>query len=223
MDRRGTMADYFFMLDAAQFEGEVRPALADVWRQHRFDVAHRLCIGLLPAAREFAERYHIGDDESLLARIAAGPVSFERTLWRTLVSEILLFTALEIPEFQVNADTLTCLLAPHNYVGSSPERARYAPIEQALKGSRDLTFGAAIYRPEHAGYNATDDVKRLATFLDAVRPESWTVAGLASLSEVPSEDRADELAFAREWFPALVGLYERAAGRGAVIVYESIF
>jgi hypothetical protein len=217
------MADYFFVLDATQFEGQIRPALAEAWRERRFDRARGLCSGLLPAAREFAERYHIGDSESLLARIAAGIVPFERTLWRALVSEILLFSALEIPEFQVNADTLTCLLAPQNYIDRSSERTRYAPIEQSLKGSRDLTFGAAVYRPEHAGSNAADDVARLAAYLGAVRPENWSVANLASLRDVPIEDQADELAFAREWLPALTGLYSRAAGRGAVIVHESIF
>jgi hypothetical protein len=217
------MADYFFVLDAAEFEGRARPALADAWRSRRFDPARELCAGLLPAARDYAARYHTGAGEPLLARVAAGPVPFDRALWRSLVGEVLLYSALEIPEFQVNADTLTRLLAPEEYADGPRDRARSAPIRQALAGSRDLTFGAAVYRPEQAGYNAADDVARLAGYLAAVRPEAWTAADLAGLRDVPPEDFDDEVAFAREWFPALEGLYRRAADAGRAVVHESIF
>src|SRR5262249_20726082 len=141
----------------------------------------------------------------------------------SLVAEVLLFSALEIPEFQVNADTLTCLLAPERYRDPAGNRSDFAPIEQALAGSRDLTFGAAAYRPEHAGYNSADDVQRLAAYLATARPEQWRVEDLAGLRDIPAEDHAEELAFARDWFPALVELYGRAAASGRAIVHESIF
>jgi hypothetical protein len=176
---------------------------------------------LLPAARDYGERYHAAATESLLARVAAGSVPFDRALWRALVGEVLLFGAVEIPEFQVNAETLRCLLAPQR--DGIRDRARFTPIEQVLDGSRDLTFGAAVYRPEHAGFNSADDVTRLGAYLAAVRLESWTAADLAGLPDLPADDRDDELAFAREWFPALVALYSRAAGEGRAIVHESIF
>jgi hypothetical protein len=217
------MAEYFLVLDATQFEGRTRPALAEAWHRRRFDAARQLCEALRPAARDYAERYHTGAAEPLLARIATGRVPFDRTLWRTLVGEVLLFSALEIPEFQVNGATLTCLLAPRQYREDIRERSRLAPVQQALTGTRDLTFGAAIYRPDHAGLNTVDDVKRLASELAAVHAETWSVGHLAGLRDVSAEDLADELAFAQEWFPVLVNLYERTAAAGRLIVHESIF
>ncbi len=217
------VADYFLLLDAANFEGRVRPALAESWRRRSFVHCRALCQALLPAAAEYRKRYHTGDVEPLLGRVAAG-LSFDRTFWRFLVGEELLFTAVEIPEFQVNEDTLCCLLAPDHYRHSVVERERLAPIQQAHRGARDLTFGAAVYRPEHAGYNNPADVARLADYLGSVRPENWTVADLAGLRGAPDEEeRADELAFAREWFPALVDLYRRARPNGQVVVHESIY
>jgi hypothetical protein len=94
------------------------------------------------------------------------------------------------------------------------------PIMQAHRGSRDLTFGAAVYRPEHAGLNDRDDVARLAEFLASVRPEQWTAAALVGMDE---EDAADEIEFAREWFPELVDLFRRANERGQVIVHERMY
>jgi hypothetical protein len=217
------MADYFFVLDTTQFEGRVRPALGESWRRRRFDPVRALCSDMLPAASAYAERYHTGHATPLMARVAAGTVPFDRSLWRALVGEILLFGAVEIPEFQVNADTLICLLSPQRYRMGNRERAGFAPIEQALAGARDVTFGAAIYRPEHAGYNSAEDVQRLARELSAVAPGAWTVADLSSLPDLPAEDRDEELAFAREWFPALAGMYQFAAEHGRAIVHESIF
>jgi hypothetical protein len=217
------MADYFLVLDALEFEQRSRPALADAWRLRHFEPVRALCTNLVPAAHAYAERYHTGASEPLLMRIAAGAVRFDRLLWRSLVGEVLLYSAVEIPEFQVNADTLTCLLAPQQYRDGTRDRSLLAPVQQALAGSRDLTFGTAVYRPEHAGLNTADDVGRLARYLSDVRPETWTADDLADLRDVPAEDRADELAFAREWFPSLVELYTRSAAQGQLIVHESIF
>jgi len=217
------MAEYFFLLDAAQFDGRARPALAEAWRRRNFDPVRELCADLLPAARAYAERYHTRTTEPLLASLAAGPVPFDRALWRSLVAEVLLYGALEIPEFPVNADALTCLLAPAQYRDPAPDRAHFPPITQVLEGSRDLTFGAAIYRPEHAGYNSAADVRRLTDYLAAVRPETWTVADLAALRDLPAEEHVEELAYVREHFPSLAGMYRRAADAGRAIVHESIF
>lgn len=217
------MAEYFFVLDTAQFERRVRPALAAAWRLRHFESARELCVDLLAAARAYAERYHTRTTEPLLAGIAAGTVSFDRDIWRSLVAEVLLYGALEIPEFPVNAETLTRLLAPGQYREPARDRSLFPPITQVLEGSRDLTFGAAVYRPEHAGYNTADDVKRLADYLACVRPEAWSVADLAGLREMPADDYAEELEYAREGFPALAGMYRRAADDGRAIVHESIF
>ena len=104
------------------------------------------------------------------------------------------------------------------------ERGRLVPIRQAHRGARDLTFGPAVYRPEHAGYDDPADVARLADYLASVRPEAWTTADLVGLPGADDEvDRADDLAFAREWFPALADLYRRARDRGQVVIHERLF
>ncbi len=204
------MADYFLMLDAAAFEGRIRPALAASWRLRGFDPCRALCAELVSPARAYAERYHVGGDESMPARVAAG-LPFARDYWRALVAEVLLYTAVEIPEFQTCEDALCLLLPP-------------GPIRQAHRGARDLTFGAAVYRPEHAGYNNADDVARLAGYLASVRPAEWApdaLIGLPGAEDV--EERAEELAFAREWFPSLADLFKRARDRGCVLVHEDLF
>jgi hypothetical protein len=209
------MADYFLLLDAASFENRIRPAMAAAWRQRDFDPCRSLCTDLLPSARAYAERYHVGGDEPLLSRVAAD-LPFDRTCWRGLVAEILLYTAVEIPEFQTCEETLCLLLTPDRT--GVEERSQLAPIQQAHRGTRDLTFGAAVYRPEHAGYNNAADVARLADYLAAVRPDQWTPADLAGLP-----DAEEELEYTREWFPALAEMFQRARERGCVLVHESIF
>ena len=207
------MADYFFLLDAnAHLKDGDPPARPRELENARrsFLPCRSLCESLLPAAHEFRTRYHSGDDEPLLALVLNG-LTFDRHIWRSLVSECLLFAAVEIPEFQVCAETLCCLLAPDAYRDEIHERASYAPIQQAHFGARDLTFGAAIYRPEHAGLNDDADVLRLADYLGGIDPNLWTIDHLAELRDVENEDRTEELEFAREWFPALVEMYWRAA------------
>ena len=217
------MADYFLLLNAVGFENQIRPALATSWRQRSFAPCRQLCQTLLPAAAAYRERYHTGDVEPLLCQVAAG-LPFDRDFWRVLVGEVLLFAAVDIPEFQVNEDTLCCLLAPEHYRQLVMERERLAPIQQAHRGARDVTFGPAVYRPDHAGYNNLDDVGRLAGYLGSIQPEHWTVAALAGLREVETEvERADELVFTQEWFPALVDLYQRARRDGLAVVHESIY
>jgi hypothetical protein len=216
------MADYFLVLAGEPFEGTIRPALAESWRRRSFDPCRALAADLAGAAREYRERYHTGPEEPLLTQVAHG-LPFDQLLWRTLVGEVLLFAAAEIPEFQADADTLGCLLAPVQFCSDIAKRERLAPIQQVFRGSRDLTFGPAAYRPEHAGYNNAADVARLADYLAGVRPEAWRPDDLRGLPDLAEEDRADELAFAREWFPALVDLYRGAHDRGRVIVIESIY
>jgi hypothetical protein len=214
------MADYFLLLDAASFAGRTRPALAAAWRQRSFDPCRLLCADLMPAARAYAQRYHVGGEEPLLGRVADG-LPFDRARWRGLTAEVLLYTAVEIPEFQTCEETLCLLLAPDHNQAEVEERSRLAPIQQAHRGTRDLTFGAAVYRPEHAGYNNTDDVARLVDYLGAIQPEQWTPADLAGLAD--EGEREEELAFAREWFPGLAEMFQRARERGYVLVHESIY
>src|SRR5262249_3505345 len=154
-----------------------------------------LAAALVPAAQHYASTFHVGEGQALVTHAARG-LSFDRSIWRGLVSEILLFSSSEIPELQTCPETLTCLLAPNHYQRARTRRDEWAAIRQAHRGSRDLTFGAAIYRPDNAGYNNPADVARLAEYLTSIRPERWTVADLALLRDVPEEDKEEELAFA---------------------------
>ena len=217
------MADYFLMLGAEDFERRVRPALSASRRLRTFEPCRALCAGLTPAARTYVERYHVGSDEPLVRRVAAG-LPFNRDAWKALVGEVLLVTAVEIPEFQTSEETLCRLLAPEHGAETITNRERLPPILQAHRGSRDLTFGAVAYRPDHAGYNNTAHVARLAAYLAAVQPERWTADDLVGLPGAESVgDREEELAFAREWFPALADLFQRARERRCVLVHESIY
>ncbi len=213
---------YHLLLGAADFHARVRPALAAAWRGRNFKPCQALCEALLPAAREFAARYRLGPEEPLLARVAAG-LPFDRELWRHLAGEVLWYSAAEIPEFQTAPESLCCLLAPERYGQRDTLREQFAPIEQAHYGARDLVFGGAHYRPDRAGYNDSADVERLAAYLDGLDPGSWTADGLAALEGVESEeDRAEELAFVRDWFPALRDLYRRARQRRQIVVCETL-
>jgi hypothetical protein len=205
------------------FTGRIRPALTASWHQRSFELCRPLCTELLPAARDYTQRYHTGDEETLLAQILRG-VPFDRAYWRLLVSEVLLFAAVEIPEFPSNAETLFCLLAPETYRDAIIPREQFAPIQQVLRGSRDLTFGTAVYRPEQAGCNDAGDVARLAAYLAAINPEDWTIEQLRDLPDMTDDDeRTDELAFVREWFPVLVDLYRRTQTQRRILVIESIY
>ncbi|HVS35224.1 MAG TPA: hypothetical protein VMS17_06550 [Gemmataceae bacterium] len=217
------MADYFLALDAADFEGRVRPALAASRRRASFDPCRALCAELISAARAYKDRYHVGGAEALVQSVADG-MTFHRDVWRALVGEILLYTAVEIPEFQTCEATLVHLLAPGRGAEDIGERSSLPPIVQAHRGARDLTFGAAIYRPEQAAYNNAGDVARLTAYLATVRPERWSQSDLVGAPGAENEEEQEqELAFAREWFPALADLFRRAQERSWVLVHESIF
>jgi hypothetical protein len=208
---------YFYLLDERRLLECIRPALAASWQQRSFEPCRDLCAGLLPAAKMFADRYHLGSEESLLSRVLRG-LPFDRDFWRLLTGEMFLFSAVEIPEIQTAAESFCCLLAPERYLEQDTPRERFAPIQQVHYGSRDLVFGSAHYRPEHAGWNNHADVVRLTGYLASLSPEQWTVAGVAALPEVDDEERAEEIAFLRDWFGPLRAMYERAAsGRHAII------
>jgi hypothetical protein len=216
--------DYFLVQDAARFEQTVRPALAEAWRLRRFEPCRDLCRQLLPAAQEYADRHHTGALDDLLRQVIDG-LPFDRAGWRLLVGEVLLFTALEIPEFQDISETLCCLLAPAHFRAGSMTMAReqLAPIQQVYRGSHDLTFGRAVYRPEYAGLSGVADVARLGDYLDSVRPEAWTPADLEARADLAEDDRAEELAFAQEWFPVLRDFYRRVRQGGHLLVIETVY
>jgi hypothetical protein len=210
---------YFLLHDAAHFHETIRPPLGEAWRRRSFEPARSLCAALAPAATAFAERYHTGHEEPLLTATARGGILFNRDVWRLLVGEVLLYGAASVPEVLTAPDTLCRLLAPG--ANDAAPRTDSTPIRQAHFGSHDLVFGGGFYRPEAVGLNEPADVARLAEYLSGVDPEDWTVADLAGLRQFADEaERADELEFARDVFPALRDLYRDAREAGQVVVCE---
>jgi hypothetical protein len=198
---------YFLVHDADRFHRLIVPSLAESARRRSFEPCRDLAVELAPAVAEYASRYHLGD-EPLLGRLPG--LSFDRRLWTHLAGEILLFAAVEVPELQTAPASLGRL------IGEEPSR-------QIHRGSRDLVFGGRPYRPDHAGFNDAADVARLAAALAAIDPAAWSADALRGLPGLDEpEDRADELGFVREWFPALCDLYARAHAAGRVIVCEEL-
>jgi hypothetical protein len=213
---------YFLLIDGDHFHQRIAPALAASRRQRSFEPCRDLCNELLPAVEIFRQRYHLGPDESLLTQVLHG-LSFNVDFWRSLVGEVLLYSAAEVPEFQTAPDTLCCLLAPERYQAGDVARERFAPIQQAHFGARDLIFRGAFYRPEHAGWNASDDITRLAKYLTAIDTERWQPDDLLGLPEVAdAEEAAEELLFARERFVPLREMYQRAAEASQVVICEML-
>jgi hypothetical protein len=211
---------YFYLLDERTFEESIRPALSASWKAQSFAPCRALCADLMSAAHEFQQQFHVSEQELLVPQIAMG-LHFDRHFWRLLVGEILLVAAAEVPELQTAPDTLCCLLAPNQQTEADSDRRRRAPIRQVHFGSRDVAFGAAIYRPEHVGWNGAADVARLASYLAEIDTGAWQPEHLLPLTELSeAADREEELTYVREWFPALVEMYQRAEQRGEIIVCE---
>lgn len=212
---------YFMLFEPGKWERLV-PVLATCWSRRSFEPCRALCRDFQPAARSFAQRYHLGPDDLLLAK-DIGTIRFDRHLWRTLAGEILLIAADEVPEIETAADTLTCLLAPERYCEGPAPREQFSPIEQVHFGSRDLVFGNAFYRPDHAGWNDRGDVGRLAGYLASIDSSVWQVSDLAELrAATTADDRGEELDYARQCFRALQQLYCRAEEKGQLVVCEEI-
>lgn len=216
------MPVYYMLFDAEWFLGRMTPALAASWRLRSFEPCRALCSELAAAARAFMEAFHTGPDESLVCKVAQG-LPFDRRFWHLLVGELLLYAASEIPEIQIAPDTLCCLLAPETYRQGPVPRAAFAPIQQAHYGARELELGARCYRPKQVGYNDPDDVTRLSNYLAAQDPDQWTLTSLAALRDIEGdEERQEELDFAREWFPELRALYQRASASNQLLVCERL-
>jgi hypothetical protein len=216
------MSLYFLVHDATLFHREIVPALAASWRQRNFDPCRPLAASLAPAVHSFAQRYFTSPAESILFQVEKG-LPFDRSIWTCLAGEVLLLAAKSIPEIQTTPDTLGRILAPDRCREENLSRAGFTPIQQAHFGTRDLTFGGRLYRPEQAGWNDADDVARLASYLDGIDPQTWSTADLAGLPGLEDEEeRQEELELVREWFPELQTLYRQARQERHIIVCEVI-
>lgn len=162
---------------------------------------------------------HVPTD-AVLRSILAGAM-YDHNLWHALVAECLIFGAQDMPRIPCMIDSLVCLLAPHRRAVDRTDRSALTPIEQAYFGSRDLRFGGGWHRPEHVGWNDVDDVAMLTGYLQSIQPASWPASALALLPDfTEDEQRAEELAYVRDWWPALVNLYETAHAARQVVVCE---
>jgi hypothetical protein len=214
------MPAYYFLHEPAFFHQVFVPALTACWRDRCFDPCRSLCKSLLPAVDAFAARGWSIPEKPLVC-LAADGLNFDRHFWTQLVGEILLYGAAEIPELQSDLLTLRELVEPHNPRADSLTRDCFLPIDQAHFGSRDLTFGSKIYRPEHAGYNDVEDVIRLQAYLDGIDPARWDHANLSERVSDP-EDVADLLAFAEQSLSSLRDTYRLARSQGCLIIHETL-
>jgi len=213
---------YFYLWERGPFVQGFLPALAASWRQRSFSPCREMCLDLIPAAKAFSTRYCLGGDPLLLKQVADG-LPFERHSWRCLVGEILMIGAVEIPEIETAPDSLCCLLVPDQYRQDNSSRPSFAPIQQVHFGTRDLVFDAAIYRPDYAGWNDRADIERLACYLGDVDPESWRVSDLFSHRDLADDrERAEELEYLQDWFPALRELYRNACDKAQIVICEAI-
>jgi hypothetical protein len=204
---------YFHLLPAPLFHDILRPALTESWLRRNFAP----CVQILDELRRAGTEL---PNDCLLIGLANLP--FSRHSWRSVVGECLLFGSVDLPRLQTAPETLYCLLAPETPRAADLPRARYAPIQQAHLGSRDLHCGG-YYRPEHAGYNDRTDVTRLTAYLRGQDPTWWHADALTALPELASaEDREEELAYVRDRWPALVALYERAHRDVLLVVCEEM-
>jgi hypothetical protein len=206
---------YFFLLKHVFFSEFMRPALARSQRRRSFAPCLDLCRLLL------AENSGIPQDAVLRAILDGLP--YHRTFWQGLVGECLVHGAHEIPRMPTTPTTLCCLLAPDRHGNTETPRWQYAPIQQVHFGTLDLLFGSGYYRPDHAGLNDRDDVCRLAGYLQAVDPSTWAPRHLEALADCTDDDqRAEELAYVRDWWPSLVELYQNAKDHNLVVVCERV-
>ena len=200
------MADYLLVHDALTFAA-LRPVLGDAWWQRSFLRCAPHVEEWSVAALRYAEAYHIDPAEILLTGF--GPKTpFSSSSWRTLVGELLVVTAVEMPELPSHLESLSRLLPS-------------TLAKDALQGCGDLTFGLATYRPGLAGFTSAEDVRRILDELLAIDPAGWS-ASMLPADELDADDLDDELAYCREWFAVLVDLYERVVRDDRVIVFETM-
>jgi hypothetical protein len=202
----------FYLFGALFFHTRLQPALAETWRRRSFAPLRDVCAEIVARSRV--------PEDCLLPQVVRG-LPFGRALCHGVAGELLLLGCDDMPLVETAPASLCCLLAPKRYQAGDAARSAFAPIEQVHFGSRDLRFGGAYYRPEHAGWNDTDDVARLLDYLDTIDPASWTADMLQSMAELPTADeRAEELAFVRDWWAPLVDVYRAALARQCVVVCE---
>jgi hypothetical protein len=204
---------YFYILERNFFHVIAKTPLAESNRQRSFRPCLDLCRYLLAKNAEIPK-------DALVHAILSG-LPFDRVFWHGLIGECLVYGAEDIPRVNTAPESICCLLAPDGLGQLDGPRAAYPPILQIHFGTRDLQFGNGYHRPDRAGLNDANDIERLAHYLENVDPALWSPSALEPLGSFSDdEQRAEELAYVRDWFPCLVELYQSARARDRVIVCE---
>jgi hypothetical protein len=207
---------YFYLLGATFFHARMGPALAESRRRRSFVPCRELCAEVVRRALQPPP------EDTVLRQVTHG-LAYAPEVWDTLAGELLVYGCDAMPQVETAPATLCCLLAPGQYLAGDAGRADFAPIQQVHFGTRDLRFGGAFYRPDHAGCNDEHDASRLLTYLESVEIGAWSEAMLQAMTEFARVDeREEELAFVRDWWPALVEMYRGAVEGNQVIVCEQV-
>jgi len=199
---------YFMVHDAERFGALICPALAASWQRRSIEPLQSLQFELREDFERFATENRIRREELILLGLQP-QAPFNRDIWRTVAGEVLLAAAADVPEIPDVEETLVKIL------GEDPS------IRQAYHGSRGLCFGGAWYRPDHAGYNATDDVVRLANWLTSIDLDRFQDK-LSGPSQTDENEQQEELAFTTQAFKQLAAVYDRARTCGQLILCEVI-
>ncbi|MBL8795743.1 MAG: hypothetical protein JNM56_17700 [Planctomycetia bacterium] len=211
---------YFLLHDAERWQRDLVPLLTSAWRARSFAPCRELHHLLHAEIRAFHDTIGRTSEDTLIEK--APGLSFDRTLWRELVGEVLWFGAAETPNFQTEPDLLCCLLAPERYRAGDGPRESWAAIEQAHFGSRDLRLGG-YYRAGQSGWNDAADVARLRAALAAIDGGNWSVADLLHYREALDDaERLEVLDDARGALGRLVEMYGQAQTRGQVVICEEV-
>jgi hypothetical protein len=195
----------FLVHDAPFFHQRLSPALAASYRKRSFEPLTDLVRDLQPLIEAFGQRYHLTTIERPLVFARAGK-PFHRRLWRHFAGELLLYAAVETPDFPIAPELLSQFIPPDL-------------VERLHRGSREVTFDCIPYRPDQAGMHDTADVAELAATLAAIDPSAWTTRALTHLAE---DERDEELAFARQCFEQLQEMVTGAHRQGRLIVCENV-
>lgn len=198
------MPHYFYLHDERQWRDHLAPVLTTCWRLRRWQP-------LLPWLGQVTSL----PADSLAAEVLAG-APFQRQTWTTVVGELLVLAAEDVPRIEIEPLALCGVVCGADWQERS--RSDFHPIHQIFLGSQDLRFGAAFYRPLHAGWNDLTDVSRLLFFLESMDPATWRLeAKDTSMGEL---EKQEELEYLQQGWADLVKLYRKAHHHGWMVVAE---
>lgn len=195
----------FLVHDARFLQFELSPVLADCLNRRSFSPAIKLVESVRPRVEVAAARDRLTFEELPLF-LNISRLKFDRRIWRHIASELLLYTAIETPSFPLAPELLGQFL---------PEEL----VARVHRGSREFSFDGVPYRPDAAGLHNVEDVAELATILRAIDPADWPAD---RLTETESDERDEELEFAKQRFADLRAMFESANARSQVIVCEEV-